>query len=140
MTLIPGPKPPIPTEASPNEFLSALVCKAIEAKPFWFDVQVFERFDHVIDGPSAKIYVPSEKEAFTVTIVVIRRGIDSLLHAHMHDDNDTLQDEKTGQKLFVSKEERSVVFNANLNNDITIVTDKAALMVLQVALFGQVVF
>jgi hypothetical protein len=140
VTVIPGPKPPVLTMASPHEFFSALVCKAIESKVDWYDVQSFDRFDHVIDGPNAKIYVPSEKETFSVTTIVLRRGITTLLRAHMTDNNDTLQDETTGQKLFVSKEERSKVFEANLNNDITIVSDEVALMVLQVALFGQVVF
>jgi hypothetical protein len=125
---------------SPKAFLNALLCKAIEAKPDFFDIQSFERFDHLIDGPSARIYVPSEEETFNVNVTVMRRGITTLLHCHAPSNNAMLQNGDTEQKLFVSEEERLTVFNANLNNDISMVTSEVALIILQVGLFGQVVF
>lgn len=139
MTLIPGPKTAY-TMSTPHEFLSALMCKAIESKPKWFDIQSYERSDHIIDGPSAHIYVPVEKDTFVVTVAVMRRGLTDIVTAHMHNSAVTLQHEKTEQILYLSKEQRAVIMDGNSHNNAAVIPPELALLILQIGLFGQVVF
>lgn len=120
------------------EFLGDVLVTAIENGGYGF----FDVVSYDCDHPEALIMDPEDKINYMVDIDVIARGIGVIRNAKLatFGNDEVLANASTGERLFVSENDRALIMECSRENDAGEIDVVLALAILECGLFGKVVY